>query len=180
MRLSAAFSVLLLFISIIFTGRILYSTFTRSPPGRFLPVGQDVSFYHFPRETSNDTRILVEAGGRYALDIVDLKDWADNSIWKNEAGELLDERGFSNSLMPFSWMGHTRRSREHRWFELLLYQSECRRESLKGASDMERDASGRYIFEPVCDGRLVFFVNDARGFYGNNHGSTRLVLSRIN
>ena len=83
--------------------------------------------------------------------------------------------------MPVQWLGWTRRSRSHNWFELMLMQPACRSGSLRGVSDLSIDeASGSYNFVATCDGNLTLFVNDSFGFYSNNAGYANIGLTRVN
>lgn len=144
-----------------------------------LAPGASKSVDFFTASRNLDTGILLQEGTRYSLDIVTLSHWIDGDIETNEDGEPLDQRGFSNALMPFAHLGTFRRSPEHRWFELMLYQKGCKGESLRGISELAMDeSSGSYQFVAPCDGRLTLFVNDSYGFYGNNAGYANIALSR--
>ncbi len=99
----------------------------------------------------------------------------------NENNAPLDEYGFANSIMPVEAVLVLKRSRRHTWFELMLFQTNCKRSSLRGISDRDFDeASGSYNFVATCDGKLSLFVNDSYGFYGNNSGFASISLSRVN
>ena len=149
--------------------------------GISLAVGDEVSLAFFTNYMNFDTGVTLDAGADYAFRIAILSHWVDADIDTNQAGEPLDERGFSNSLMPFEWAGSLRRSRNHNWFELMLRQSDCPRESLAGVSDLDFDAeSGSYRFLARCSGKLALFVNDSYGFYGNNAGYANILLTRLN
>ncbi|KAA9332051.1 hypothetical protein F0P96_11200 [Hymenobacter busanensis] len=39
--------------------------------------------------------------------------------------------------------------------------------------------SGVAEFRPAADGELLCYANDARLFYGNNHGTMRLLITRL-
>lgn len=149
--------------------------------GRDLVSGESATVHFFTNEPNLDTGVRLNAGSRYALDVVILSNWIDSDIEENETGEALDETGFANSVMPFEWLGITRRSRQNRWFELMLYQPDCGRESLRGVTELDVDeTNGSYQFIASCDGKLSMFVNDSPGFYGNNAGYANIHLSRVN
>lgn len=155
--------------------------FDRDNPGSALTVGESSNVHFFTNESNFDTGINLVEGVSYDLDITILSNWIDSYIVENEHEELLDEKGFDNSVMPFEWLGGTRRSKSHRWFELMLYQATCGRESLSGITDLNSgDASGSYRFVATCDGNLRLFVNDSPGFYGNNAGYANITLTRVN
>lgn len=152
-----------------------------SDGGRDLVSGESATVHFFTNEPNLDTGVRLNAGSRYALDVVILSNWIDSDIEENETGEALDETGFANSVMPFEWLGITRRSRQNRWFELMLYQPDCGRESLRGVTELDVDeTNGSYQFIASCDGKLSMFVNDSPGFYGNNAGYANIHLSRVN
>ncbi|NKB32859.1 MAG: hypothetical protein GKR91_07150 [Pseudomonadales bacterium] len=148
--------------------------------GEQLNVGQASNVHFFTKDPSFDTGIDLQSGARYALDITILSYWIDSHIEENENNEPLDERGFANSVMPFEFVAATKRSNSHRWFELMLYQSRCSRDSLRGVTELEVDESGSYNFVAACDGELTLFVNDSHGFYSNNVGYANISLSRVN
>ncbi len=155
--------------------------FNRDNPGPGLSIGESSNFHFFTSESNFDTGVNLNAGATYDLDITILSNWIDSYIEENEQGDLLDETGFDNSLMPFQWLGATRRSQSHRWFELMLFQANCGRESLRGITDLNSDeAGGSYRFVASCDGNLRLFVNDSPGFYLNNAGYANITLTRMN
>lgn len=146
-----------------------------------LSQGESHSVDLFTSQKRVDTNIVLAQGRDYALDIVTLSHWIDGDIAVNEEGEPLDQRGFDNSQMPLSLLGIFRRSRQHRWFELMLYQPDCADASLRGVTDLEVDASsGSYLFVAQCDGELTLFVNDSYRTYLHNVGYANIALSRIN
>ena len=145
-----------------------------------LAPGDTKSIDFFTVSTDIDSGILLNGGSRYSLQFVTLSHWNDGPIGENELGQALDERGFANSLMAFDFLGTARRSRQHRWFELMLYQPRCKAESLRGITELEMDeSSGSYQFVAACDGALSLFVNDSYGFYDNNTGYANIALSRM-
>lgn len=160
-----------------FPGIRLYEN---SDQGETLNVGDARNVHFFTKDPNFDTGINLQSGARYTMDITILSYWIDSYIEKNENHEPLDERGFANSLMPFEFLASTKRVYGSRWFELMLYQSRCSRESLRGVTELEVDESGGYNFVAACDGELTLFVNDSRGFYGNNLGYANISLSRVN
>jgi hypothetical protein len=158
-----------------------FDLFGGNEPGASLASGESTNVHFFTSMPNFDTGVELQGGIRYALDFTILSNWIDGYIDENEAQQSLDERGFANSLMPWQWLGATRRSRQHRWFELMLYQPNCKRDSLHGITDLSVDEdSGSYNFVASCDGKLSLFVNDTRGFYINNAGYANISLSRLN
>ena len=146
-----------------------------------LAAGDTRSVDFFTSSRNLDTGIMLFEGSRYSLDIVTLSHWIDGRFERNENGEPLDQRGYSNAMMPFAHLGTFRRAPEHRWFELMLYQPRCKGESLRGITELDTDeSSGSYQFVAACDGKLTLFVNDSYGFYGNNAGYANIALSRHN
>ncbi|MDD9891783.1 MAG: hypothetical protein OXU66_11325 [Gammaproteobacteria bacterium] len=160
-----------------FPGIRLYES---SDQGESLNVGEAKNVHFFTKDPNFDTGINLQSGARYAMDIKILSYWIDSYIEENENREPLDERGFANSVMPFEFLASTKRVNGSRWFELMLYQSRCSRESLRGVTELEVDESGSYNFVATCDGELTLFVNDSHGFYSNNVGYANIALSRVN
>jgi hypothetical protein len=152
--------------------------FDNTSPGSVLAAGESANTHFFTREMNHDTGISLEAGNRYALGVTILSNWIDKDIENNELDQPLNERGFSNTLMPLDMIGLTRRSREHNWFELMLKQPGCG--SALGVSDLSYDDNaGAYNFTASCSGNLQLFVNDTIGMYGNNVGYANISISRL-
>ncbi len=149
--------------------------------GAILATGESATVHFFTNIANFDTELGLQAGARYELDIRLLSNWRDGYIDKNERNTPLDEHGFANKLMPLESVSILKRSRQHKWFELMLFQANCKSGSLRGISDLNFDeASGSYNFVATCDGKLSLFVNDSYGFYGNNSGFASISLSRVN
>lgn len=148
--------------------------------GESLSPGQQKTLHFFTNIPNFDTGISLQSGQRYQLDIKLLSNWIDSYIEINNNNRPLDEKGFTNDLMPYEWLGLTRRSRAHNWFELMLVQMNCKGESLRGVSDLDVDTvTGNYSFVAACDGNLTLFVNDSYGFYSNNVGYANIAVSRV-
>ncbi len=149
-------------------------------PGQILTPGESATLQFFTNIANFDTEVGLQAGEQYALKINLLSNWVDSTIDKNENDQTLDQYGFDDSLMSLAAASLLKRSREHKWFELMLLQANCKRSSLVGISDLTFDEdSGSYNFVATCDGKLTLFVNDSHGFYGNNSGFASISLSRI-
>jgi len=149
--------------------------------GQAINPGEKVTLHFFTKIPNFDTGVALQSGALYQLKVQLLNNWIDSDIETNELGEPLHETGFANSEMPFEFLGITRRSQSHNWFELMLMQPNCKSSSLKGISDLSFDeANNSYNFVAACDGNLTLFVNDAYGFYLNNVGYANLGLSRVN
>jgi hypothetical protein len=142
---------------------------------------ESVTLHFFTNINNFNTGVALQAGSKYQFEITLLSHWQDGDISANEHDEPLNAYGFANSVMPFEPISLFKRSRHHNWFELMLMQPNCKRESLRGISDLNFDeASGSYNFVATCDGKLTLFVNDSYGFYGNNLGFASISLSRVN
>jgi hypothetical protein len=149
-------------------------------PGR-LSMGESASFHFFPNNARASANIALQAGKDYAIQFALLSNWADGKIDTNETGNPLDAMGFADSLMPVESYNLLKRSRAHRWFELLVYQEGCKGESLKGLHELAYDVQQQsYRYHAPCDGVLRLHVNDAWGFYGNNSGFSSIRLTRLN
>lgn len=157
------------------------SIFQNNDSGIPLSSGDAAAVHFFTKEMNHDTGIRLEAGADYTVGVTILSNWMDSYIALNEDGEALNELGFSNTLMPLEFVGLTRRSRTNQWFELMLEQPSCSKQSLTGVSELSYDdATGSYNFTAKCDGKLNLFVNDSYGFYGNNIGYANIALKRAN
>jgi hypothetical protein len=151
-----------------------------SQPDTTLARGESAQMHFFTNISDFDTGVQLSGGSRYGLRIQLLSNWIDGSIAENESGLDIDERGFANSQMAWPWLRHFRRSSNHQWFELMLYQPRCAGESLAGISDLEFDeSSSSYYFVANCDGKLALFVNDSYVTYANNAGYANIALSRV-
>lgn len=149
-------------------------------PGEVLMPGETAVVRFFTNAANLDTEVGLTANARYQLKVNLLSNWVDSTIDQNEKGQDLDQYGFADSVMPLATASLLKRSRSHNWFELMLVQANCKRNSLKGISDLSFDeASGSYNFVATCDGKLTLFVNDSYGFYGNNAGFASISLSRV-
>lgn len=149
-------------------------------PGEILMPGETTRFNFFTNIPNFNTEVELQAGAQYELKINLLSNWIDSTIDKDEHGQTLNQNGYADSLMPIPAASLLKRSREHNWFELMLRQTNCKRSSLVGISDLDFDeASGSYNFVATCDGKLTLFVNDSHGFYSNNSGFARISLSRV-
>jgi hypothetical protein len=151
-----------------------------SQPSEVLMPGEKATLQFFTNIPNFDTDVGLQASAQYVLKINLLSNWVDNTFDKNEKEQTLDQYGFADSMMPIQGVSLLKRSREHKWFELMLQQANCKRSSLVGISDLTFDeASGSYNFVATCDGKLTLFVNDSYGFYGNNSGFASISLSRV-
>ncbi|MDP6652558.1 MAG: hypothetical protein QGF90_10705 [Gammaproteobacteria bacterium] len=123
-----------------------------SDMGTALSVGEEVSLKFFTNDANFDSGIGLQSGARYALEVKTLSYLIDSSIEDNEDGEPLDEHGFSDARMarqldkgiiPLSLARLSKRSKQHRWFELMQYN--CTRDSLRGVSDLSVDEEAEFI-----------------------------------
>ncbi len=147
--------------------------------GQALAPGQAASFRLFTTDSSTHSGATLAGGARYSLRFSKISNWIDGPIINDENGEPLGPFGFADSLMPVESLALLKRSRSHRWFELMLYQDGCRSESLVGISDLAYDAAtDSYLYEAPCNGDLKLFVNDSQGAYVNNIGYAHIVITR--
>ncbi|MCB1669483.1 MAG: hypothetical protein R3F41_14775 [Gammaproteobacteria bacterium] len=147
--------------------------------GQALAPGQSTSFRFFTTDPSNHSGVNLTAGASYHLQLSMVSNWIDGSIDSDENGEPLGPFGFADSVMPLEAMALMKRSTDHRWFELMLYQDGCRSESLVGISNLTYDAeSDSYLYVAPCSGDLRLFVNDSQVSYTDNVGFARITLSR--
>ena len=149
--------------------------------GSPLAPGESGTVHFFTSDANFNTGISLGTGSSYDLQVGILSNWTDANVEFNEFGERIDETGLARVNMPVKAFDFTRRSSNHRWFELMLYQPSCGHESLRGVTDLDQDPDSRsYRFVAVCDGNLHLFVNDSPGFYMNNIGYASIHLSRVN
>ncbi|MFM1895495.1 MAG: hypothetical protein RLZZ385_569 [Pseudomonadota bacterium] len=148
-------------------------------PGVELQPGESATLRFFTSDSRADSGVAMLAGVDYDIGISLLSNWIDGSIDTNERGESLGVDGFADSLMPREFYGMLKRSRSHRWFELMVYQDNCPGESLKGFTELDYDAEqGTWLYRATCTGKASLHVNDAFGFYGNNAGYANITITR--
>ena len=149
--------------------------------GRALAPGQTASFRLFTTDPSTHSGLSLTSGASYRLEFPIVSNWIDGEIEADENGDPLGLNGFADSQMPTDSFALLKRSRQHRWFELMLYQDGCRRDSLIGISQLTFDApSNSYFYQAPCSGDLKLFVNDGQGFYVNNVGYAQVRITRTN
>ena len=149
--------------------------------GQLLAVGESANVRFFTNNPAAESGLQLASGSNYQVEFTLVSNWIDGSIDKNENGQLLDETGFGDELMPSHVLSLLKRSRQHRWFEMMLYQDGCARDSLTGITELSVDGNtGSYIYPAVCSGDLKMFVNDSQGFYSNNAGVATIRVTRTN
>jgi len=149
--------------------------------GRALAPGQSATFRFFTTDPAARSGLNLASGASYGVQIPLVSNWIDGDIDTDENGAPLGPAGFADSQMPVDALSLVKRSRQHRWFELMFYQDGCRRESLVGLTDLPFDENtGAYIYQAPCSGDLKLFVNDGQGFYINNVGFARVTVTRGN
>jgi len=149
--------------------------------GQALAPGQSSSLRFFTTDQATHSGVNMAAGASYRLEFPVVSNWIDGDIDADENGQAIGLTGFADSQMPLETMSLLKRSRQHRWFELMLYQDGCRRDSLVGISELNFDtASGSYQYQAPCSGDLRLFVNDSQGFYVNNIGYAQVRITRTN
>jgi hypothetical protein len=159
----------------------MYIDPTPGNDGRTLAPGQSASFRFFTTEPAADAGLNLAAGASYRLEIPLVSNWIDGEVDTDESGVALGPLGFADSLMPADAFALFKRSRQHRWFELMFYQDGCRSDSLVGLSDLQYDSqTDSYNYTAPCEGDLKLFVNDSQGAYTNNVGFARIQITRTN
>lgn len=149
--------------------------------GLVLAPGQTTSFRFFTTDAAGDSGLNLTGGATYRLQIPQVSNWRDGTIDSDENGQPLGPAGFADSQMPLAAFALLKRSRQHRWFELMFYQDGCRRSSLVGLSDLAYDpATDSYRYQAPCSGDLILFVNDSQGAFVNNLGFARISVTREN
>lgn len=149
--------------------------------GQSLTTGQSASFRLFTTQPANHSGVNLTAGASYRLEFPIVSNWIDGPVETDENGNAIGLSGFADSQMPMESLSLLKRSRQHRWFELMLYSDGCRRDSLIGISQLSFDTtSDAYIYQAPCNGDLKLFVNDSQGFYINNVGFAQVRITRIN
>lgn len=160
---------------------IMYIDADLGNSGQSLAPGQSTSFRFFTTEPTSHSGVNMAEGGSYRLEFPLVSNWIDGSIESDENGNPIGLGGFADSQMPLDSIALLKRSRQHRWFELMVYQDGCRRDSLSGISELSYDeASSSYLYQAPCEGDLKLFVNDSQGFYTNNVGFAHIRITRTN
>ena len=148
-------------------------------PGVELQPGESATLQFFTNDSRADTGVALVAGVDYDIQINQLSNWIDGDIARNERGEPLGVDGFADSLMSLESFNLVKRSRAHRWFELMIFQDNCPGESLRGFTELEFDADNNsWHYRAVCSGKASLHVNDAFGFYANNAGFASVTFTR--
>jgi hypothetical protein len=149
--------------------------------GQSLAPGQSTSLRFFTTDQATHSGVNASEGASYRLQFPVVSNWIDGNIETDENGDPIGLAGFADSQMPLDSYSLLKRSRQHRWFELMLYQDGCRRDSLVGISELNFDsASESYLYQAPCSGDLKLFVNDSQGQYVNNIGFAHIRITRSN
>ena len=138
--------------------------------GELLSIGESANFQFFTNEPAATSGLRLIDGGNYQIQLTLLSNWIDGSIDQNENGQLLNEIGFADNLMPLHSLSILKRSREHRWFELMLYLDSCSGESLLGVSDLAIDEAKKN-FETR---HVIFQYNIQRSRFSRENNNTIL------
>jgi uncharacterized protein (DUF2235 family) len=115
------------------------------------------------RNPMQATPVWIEAGQYYVVHVETTEEWKDNDLPAGPGG----------LTQTPAWMEKNRTARrikDQPWYALM---------ASIGPDEEEVIAigSGRSI-RPRTTGRLYLFVNDAYGFYGNNHGKATIAVER--
>lgn len=149
--------------------------------GRSLANGESASFRFFTSDPAAESGVNLARDATYRLQVSMVSNWSDGTILADRDGGQIGPRGFGDDLMPYRGLSLLKRSRQHNWFELMIYQDGCRSQSLRGVTDLDYDAgSDSYSFRAACSGDLKLFVNDGQGFYVNNSGMANMTITRSN
>jgi hypothetical protein len=165
-------------------------------PTRVLKPGRSETVEVFAAEPWNETGLYLRTGDyTFAAE----GEWLDRDIWSGPGGTKGAGR-FSLTALPrtmASAIGEVEKlyrrvsGRKEAYFPMVRREVDLPWMSLVGvvANDAipvngmkahERIAIGdREKYHVTKDGYLYAFANDAWGFYGNNHGSVRLTVTRI-
>ena len=173
------YSLLLLFTLLSACNAVMYIDPVVGNSGQSLAPGQSTSFRFFTTDQATHSGVNLAAGSNYRLEFPLVSNWIDGTIEADENGEAIGLNGFADSQMPRESLALLKRSRQHRWFELMLYQDGCRRDSLTGITELNFDAaSNTYLYQAPCNGDLRLFVNDSQGAYVNNVGFAHIRITR--
>jgi len=175
------YTVLLIFTLITGCNAVMYIDPDPGNSGQSLAPGQSTSFRFFTTAQATHSGVNLAAGSAYRLEFPMVSNWIDGGIDTDENGDAIGLTGFADGRMPLETLSLLKRSRQHRWFELILYQDGCRRDSLIGITELNFDtASNSYLYQAPCSGDLKLFVNDSQGFYVNNSGFAHIKITRTN
>ena len=175
------YPVLLLFALLTACNTVMYIDSDLGSSGQSLAPGQSTSFRFFTTDPASHSGVNMAAGASYRLEFPIVSNWIDGDIEVDENGGPIGLDGFADSQMPLQNLSLLKRSGQHRWFELMLFQDGCRRDSLVGISELNFDsASDSYLYQAPCNGDLKLFVNDSQGFYINNVGFAHIRITRTN
>ena len=123
------------------------------------------------REEMNPSWVVVEPGVAYRVRKIEItKPFFDKNIPVPTAKGLPSSKApeFLSRLIWRLFEGWRRVPDAH-WFELIAIIEETKETFRVTREDW---------FRPQGEGRLYFFVNDVRGFYGNNKGELSFILER--
>ena len=122
-----------------------------------------VSTFEFDtRDALAPAPVLVEAGQRYRIRVQEDGPWLDNSLSASANG-LVGEPSLVQKLWSFA-----RRDPNEPWFKVMAAIGPNEDETIPIGKDR--------VFTAKTSGRLYLFVNDAHGFYGNNHGTATITV----
>ena len=175
------YPVLLLFTLLTACNAVMYIDPDPGNSGQSLIPGESTSFRFFTTDQATHSGVNMAAGASYRLEFPIVSNWIDGNIETDENGNAIGLNGFADSQMPLQTLSLLKRSGQHRWFELMLYQDGCRRDSLIGITELNFDTSSdSYLYQAPCNGDLKLFVNDSVGFYVNNVGFAHIRITRTN
>ncbi len=124
----------------------------------------------------NHTRILLEAGSRYEIKVVDVEQykWNDGGVMDLDGnGWDRDDVRLGLKEMPIAAMEAYRRvtAGGAKWFSL--------------CGCIEEDDSTAFVigngvaeYIPLISGELCTFANDLDGYYGNNTGKLKIQVKK--
>lgn len=169
----------------------------RTPDEELLRVseGEPVEFGFCSRCLDCWSGVRVEAGRRYAVEVVGLEGWRDGSWradtveqalggWRDLSDPGFPQMGFLERLAkgPAIWLARRfRRMPKAEWFQVFIgVKPTASTDAVEGTeTPPERLVESGQTFTPEVSGELYFFVNDLKSKYGNNQGRMRLRVSVV-
>ena len=117
--------------------------------------------------------VIIRAGERYRIRVQEeaIVGGTADAPWKDnkhpaDANGLLDEPSLAQRVSLFP-----RRDTDEKWFKVIA--------SIGPDEDELLPIGKEKIFVATTSGRLYLFVNDLYGFYGNNHGTAKIIVERL-
>ena len=130
-----------------------------------MQAGEPHSFTVFAQRPWNSSGLRIVKGGCYRFRVSEVENWRDKGHPATPGEGILAVPWL---LRIFGWL---RRFRENNWYTLVGNIGQTSNQSFLIGSGSEHWA--------VASGELFAFANDAWGFYGNNEGTLKITVTRI-